>query len=87
MSQSQVTVYACICTYAKEVKDYHASNNSSISSFKYLKWYRKWLDVFLQQLSAVITRKETGDVTENRALGAGFCAVQLASCQAGSQIT
>lgn len=31
---------------------------------------------FLQQLFAVITRKEMGDITDNPALGAGLCAVQ-----------
>lgn len=86
MRQSQITICTCICTYVKQVKDYCASNNSSISPFKYLKWNRKWFNAFLQQLFAVITRKEMGDVTENCALGAALCAVQLASCQAGPQI-
>lgn len=84
--RSQITVNACVRTYVKQVKDYCASNGSSISPFKYLKWYQKRLNAFLQQLFAVITRKEVGDVREDRTLGAGLCAVQLASSRAGPQI-
>lgn len=66
--------------HVKQLKYYLALNNGTISHFKYLKRYQK----FLQQLFEVITQKGViSQLQESLTLGAWFCAVQLASYQRG----
>lgn len=68
----------CLCVYMymhETMTVCQASNNSSISLFKHLNQYRKWLDAFSNNYLQLSLGKKRAS-----------CVVQLASSQPGPQI-